>query len=679
MNPQNPKNGAHPDDTRNMIIFFIIAALLYVGYSHFVLQPQREAQLALQKAQQESALENRDGINVTSSTGVAGDKASSVSPRTREEVTAESPRLTFKNDHVFGSLSLTGGRLDDLSLQNYYNTKEREPGDHVVLLSPAGTTFPRYVDYGWAAQDKTIKTPDSRTLWRVSGNDVLTPNSPVTLVWNNGSGLQFERTISIDEQYVFTVTQAVINTSSKAVILFPYALAAQKGVPPEFQGRWISHEGPTGYFAEGLHDTGYKDLRKENVQTTQSDHGWIGFSDKYWLTAIMPEGGAAGKYSFKYSGTPKDESNVGRYQTDFVREAITVAPGASAEAKVHLYTGAKEVMVLQSYGEQLDVPHFDLAVDFGWLWFLSKPFFYGLHFIGKYVGNMGVAIILLTLLIRSSVFPLTNTSYKSFAKMKKVAPQVTELREKHGDNKAELQKNIMELYQKEGVNPMAGCFPMILQIPIFFALYKTLFVTIEIRHAPFFGWIRDLSAPDPTSIFNLFGLIPWSPPEFLMIGVWPCLMLVCMIIQRKLNPPPQDPIQRDMANYFPFVMTFILSKFGAGLVVYWTFSALIGVIQQMIIMRSQGVPIYLFGEYPGEDKLEDQVEKGPAVHPLVDMAEKEAENALFGDGDTSEEDKLVKVTPPKKKRPTKTKKSTKKPAQKPVKKTSTKKADKKSD
>jgi YidC/Oxa1 family membrane protein insertase len=331
-------------------------------------------------------------------------------------------------------------------------------------------------------------------------------------------------------------------------------------------------------------------------------------------------------------------------------EARSIAPGAQAEYTSQMFVGAKRVLLLEEYEDNLNIPKFDLAVDFGWFWFMTKPFFYAMHYLGLWTGNMGAAIIILTIILRAAVFPLTNISYRSFAKMKKVGPMVSDLRKQYPDDKQKLQQELIALYQREGVNPMSGCFPMLLQIPIFFALYKTFFVSIELRHAPFFGWIQDLTAPDPTSVFNLFGLIPWDPPSVLHIGVWPCLMLCAMLLQKQLNPPPQDAIQRDMALYMPFMFAYMMSHFAAGLVVYWTFSAYIGVIQQIIIMKSLNVPIHLFGETKKEKELNAQIDKGPAVHPLEKMMEDEVEDALFGKDDGEPPKPISKPKPKKKKK-----------------------------
>ncbi len=626
------KGDMHPEDIRNLFLFFILSISVYFLYDHFVAQPQADAirqvqqeQAALAEVQVPGGLETHEALP-------------------REEVLAGNPRIKLNNGEIFGSISLKGGRIDDIGFSNFFKTLEKK--ENVILLAPKDTEFPRYVDYGWVAAKEGTALPGADTLWRVRGNQELTKDAPVILTWNNGQGLTFERRIEIDEGYVFKITQSVTNNTNSEVTLYPFGLITQTGVPKNTEGRFILHEGPIGYIGEDLLEISYKKLKKEPLQTRQASQGWIGITDKYWLTSLIPAQGQAAKYRFNYVPS-KVNPKKGRYQVDFLGDAVKLAPGGRGESSSHLFAGAKKVLKLEDYEEKLGIPHFDLAVDFGMFYFMTKPFFYCLHFLGEHIGNLGIAIIILTFFLRMAVFPLTSASYRSFAKMKKVSPQITELREKHGDDKQALQQELMKMYEREGVNPMAGCFPIIIQIPIFFAFYKVLFATIEVRHAPFFGWIQDLSAPDPTSVFNLFGLLPYGVPTFLQIGVWPCIMLVAMIFQKKLNPPPQDPLQRDMMNYFPFIITYVLSRFASGLVIYWTFSAILSILQQTYIMRSLGVPIYLFNKDEMEAELEKAVDKGPALHPLVEMAEEEVEEALFGD---DEKPKEIKPPKPKKKK-----------------------------
>lgn len=631
----NDKDKMHPEDMRNLIIFGVLSLLIWFFYDSYVTQPQMKALDNAKKARAELIQNDPQLLEPLKDVSV-------------KEALSASRRVSFSNEEISGTISLDGGRIDDLRLNQYFKTLDKV--ENVTLLSPAATSRSRYIDYGWVSGNKSLKLPDSSTLWRVKDNDKLQPDLPVTLLWDNGQGLRFEREIALDEEYVFTITQKVINRTANPVALHPYALVAQKDTPEGYFKIWTAYEGPMGFIGGELHQKSYGAMVKDSGKKIEADRGWIGISDKYWLTALIPAQGSMAKYRFKYTPDAVHKAR-NRYQTDVTGSEISIPAGGSAQNTYHMYTGAKKVITLGAYQKELGVEKLDYAVDFGWFWFFTKPFFFALHYIGLLVGNMGVAIVVLTFVIRTAVFPLTNISYRSFAKMKVVAPQITELRETYKDDKEKLQASIVELYQREGVNPMSGCFPMLAQIPIFFAFYKILFTTIEIRHAPFFGWIQDLSAPDPTSIFNLFGIIPWDPPSMMMIGVWPCVMLAGMLFQKKLNPPPQDKMQRDMMNIFPFFITFIMAGFASGLVIYWAISAILSIIQQAIIMRSMDVPIYLFEKDKFKEELEAKVEEGPDVHPLIEMAEEEAEKAMFGEGEEPEEPpKPIKPPKPKKKK-----------------------------
>lgn len=637
-------NNMHPHDIRNLIIFGIVSISLWILFEMYVLQPQKERIKERQRIERMIAeKEAETGIDILPRVVV----------RERDSVLGESGRIRFDNGVVKGSINLRGGRVDDLALKNYFQTLGGD--EHVIILSPRDTENPRFVDYGWTSRDDSIRVPDQNTQWNISGNTELSHENPITLIWDNGRGLVFERVFSLDENYMFTVEQRVINTTGRSVQLFPYALITQTGLPREFTNMWIMHEGPIGFIGNELLQVKYDELRKDQRREKTADSGWIGITDKYWLTSIIPPQGVTAKFRYTHTQNLRDPDK-GRFQVDYTGSVVEIPAGETASTSSNLFVGAKEVLVLDAYEKSLNIPKFNLAVDFGWFWFMTMPFFYLLHWIGLYVGNMGVAIIVLTLIIRMMVFPLTNTSYRSFAKMKKVSPQIMELRDKYGDDKQKLQQEIVAMYSREGVNPMAGCLPILIQIPIFFSLYKVFFVTIEMRHAPFFGWIKDLSARDPTSLFNLFGLLPYDVPAILMIGVWPCLMLVGMLLQKKLNPPPQDKFQRDLMNIFPFVIVFIMSKFSSGLVIYWAFSAYIGIAQQMLIMRSLGVPIYLFDKEGAkkEADMSKALDKGPDIHPLVEMAEDEVEDALFGetgeDGKPQDGKAEKAITPPKRKR-----------------------------
>lgn len=628
------KDKMHPEDKRNLVVFAIISVTLFFLYEMYILQPQAEAIKEARDARAEILLNNPSLLEPVKNVS-------------REEALAQSARISFENEELSGSISLKGGLIDDLVLKKYFETVEKD--NNVVLLKPQATEDARFMKHGWVtASNDSVSVPDASTIWQVDGNARLSPNSPVNLFWTNSEGIRFERIISLDEEYVFNIKQRVINSSDQTLVLYPYALISQKSIPNDHFRTWISHEGPMGFIGGSLEQMYYAAMRDKPNKTIDSSRGWIGISDKYWLTALLPRQDMNSKFRFIYTPDPvTEERNL--YQTDFTGAPLQVEPSQTLEYEHNFYAGAKKVLTLEEYQTKLGIDNLDLAVDFGWFWFLTYPLFLALHYIGLWVGNMGAAIVILTILLRSAAFPLTQTSYRSFAKMKKVGPQVNEIREKHQGDREELQKAIVELYQREGVNPMAGCLPMLMQIPIFFAFYKVLLSTIEIRHAPFFGWIQDLSAPDPTSVFNLFGLIEWDPPSFLMIGAWPCVMLVAMMIQKKLNPPPQDKIQRDMMRIFPFMLTFIMAGFASGLVIYWTFSAALSVVQQAIIMRSMGVPIYIFEKEKYEEELDKKLDDGsPGVHPLAEMAEDEVEDAIFGEDEEPPKD--IKPPKPKKKK-----------------------------
>ena len=425
------------------------------------------------------------------------------------------------------------------------------------------------------------------TLWTASSS-TLSPERPVTLSWNNGQGLIFKRTYAIDENYMFTVTQAVENTTGKPVTLHPYALMSRHGTP-EVTGFYILHEGLLGVFDETLQEVDYDDMQENNSVQNVTTGGWLGITDKYWLVALVPNQKTPSTTRFTY----RNDAGLEKYQADFLGTPVTIAAGASGQSVSHLFTGAKEVTLLDNYETDLGVARFDLAIDFGWFYFLTKPIFYTLIFINEHVGNFGVAILLLTVLIKLLFFPLANKSYVSMSKMKKLQPEMIKLRERYGEDKTKLNQEMMALYKREKANPASGCLPMLVQIPVFFSLYKVLFVTIEMRHAPFFGWIQDLSAPDPTNLFNLFGLIPWDPttilPDAMWIGVWPLFMGITMFLQQKLNPQPADPVQAKIFLFLPIMFTFLLARFPAGLVIYWAWNNLLSIIQQKVIMVKMGV------------------------------------------------------------------------------------------
>nr|HRQ82212.1 membrane protein insertase YidC [Azospirillaceae bacterium] len=494
-------------------------------------------------------------------------------------------RVRIDTPSLHGSINLVGGRLDDLTLALYRETTDPKSPE-IVLFAPANTAQGYYADFGWVAESGGVKVPGPDARWTAPQGATLKPDQPVTLTWDNGAGLVFERTFAVDKDYMFTVTQRARNASGETVRLIPYGLTARHGTP-HTAGYYILHEGPLGVFDGKLDEQKYADLKSKGTVSRQSTGGWIGITDKYWLAALLPDQNQPFTGRFVHSTRGLED----RYQVDVMGAAAEVAPQAATEQTIRLFAGAKQVRLLDAYSDALGVKNFDLAIDFGWFYFLTKPFFYALDFIAAAVGNFGVAILLFTVVVKAVFFPLANKSYVSMSQMKKLGPQIQVIRERFADDKMRQNQELMALYKREKVNPVSGCLPILIQIPVFFALYKVLFVTIEMRHAPFFGWIHDLSAPDPTTIFNLFGLIPWSPPAFLMLGVWPIIMGVTMWAQMKLNPTPPDPIQQKIFGFMPFVFTFMLASFPAGLVIYWAWNNLLSIIQQYVIMRKQGVAI----------------------------------------------------------------------------------------
>jgi len=501
-----------------------------------------------------------------------------------EQIVAQGARVLITSPSVTGSIALQGGRIDDLILNGYNETLD-EGSAKIRLLSPRGTQNAYYAEYGWVGTN--VKLPNKDTLWSAD-KTVLDPSAPVTLSWNNGEGLTFKRIIALDKDFMFTITQRVENNSGAAVTLNPYGLVTRWGTP-EVSGLYILHEGLLGVFDGVLEEIDYDDVVDEGEKKFSSTGGWIGFTDKYWLAALIPDQAQPVNARMLYSKT----GMVEKYQSDFVGQQMAVQPGARTETTTRFFAGAKRVVLLDSYAEKLGIVNFDLAVDFGWFYFLTKPIFYALHYIHDMIGNFGVAILLLTVAIKAVLFPLANKSYVAMSKMKKLQPDIKKLQERFKDDKMRLNQEMMALYKKEKANPAAGCLPILVQIPIFFSLYKVLLVTIEMRHAPFFGWIQDLSARDPASIWTLFGLIDWNHlayiPIPLDIGIWPIIMGLTMWLQQRLNPQPTDPIQAKVFMYLPFIFTFLLASFSAGLVIYWAWNNALSIAQQWVIMRKMGV------------------------------------------------------------------------------------------
>jgi len=580
-------------EQRNLILAIVLSVTIIIGFQYFVELPRIQEEQRRQAAIEESTTSSTTPTPAPTTSSESG----SVAPATpgsvptdqpveasRDTVLAEGERVTIDNGRLTGSFGVTGGRIDDIVMTDY-EVSIKPNAENVTLFNPAGSPDAYFAEFGWAPESSETVVPDQDTVWSADKKE-LRPDQPVTLSWENGQGLIFERRLEIDDNYLITVTQRVRNQGDSAVTLFPYGLVRRWGTP-EISGFFILHEGPIGVLSEQLTEIDYTDLAEDGEVRQESENGWIGISDKYWLAALIPDQGAG--FTAKYQHYFNDGED--RYQTDYLRPAVTVPAGGSAEATDRLFAGAKELDKLDAYAAQFNVPLFDRAIDFGWFYWLTKPIFYFLHFAYGWVGNYGVAILVLTLLVKLVFFPLANKSYRSMSAMKKLQPEMTRIREQAGDDKMRMQKEMMELYKKEKVNPMSGCLPILVQIPVFFALYKVLFVSIEMRHAPFFGWIQDLSAPDPTSIFNLFGLIPFDPPSFLMIGIWPLLMGITMFLQTKLNPQPADPIQAKVMLFLPLMFIFLFATFAAGLVIYWTWNNVLSVAQQWVIMRRMGVKV----------------------------------------------------------------------------------------
>jgi YidC/Oxa1 family membrane protein insertase len=515
---------------------------------------------------------------------------------TRETVLAASPRVRIETARLTGSINLKGGRIDDLLLTQYRETVNPN-SPPVTLLSPSGAPMPFYGEFGWvAAAGNTMPLPNSETVWRQQGAGTLGVGRPVTLVHDNGQGLQFRRTISVDDKYMFTVRDEVVNKGAEAVTLYPYALISRHG-HPKLEGFYILHEGLIGVFGDqGLKEVGYAEIEKQKQMPFKATNAWIGITDKYWAATLVPDNDAAiqARFSSGQIGTTRT------YQTEYLLDPVTIQPGATAAANARLFAGAKEVAIVDGYDQALKLNKFDRLIDWGYFYFITKPLFIAMDWLFRYFGNFGVAILLITVIIKIFFFPLANKSYASMAKMKAVQPEMLAIRDRYADDKMKQQQAMMELYKKEKINPIAGCLPILIQIPVFFALYKVLFITIEMRHAPFFGWIKDLSAPDPTTIFNLFGLIPWNPEAvpvigpFLMLGIWPIIMGITMWAQMKLNPAPPDPTQKMIFDWMPLIFTFMLASFSAGLVIYWAWNNTLSVAQQSYIMHKHGAKIELW-------------------------------------------------------------------------------------
>ena len=497
----------------------------------------------------------------------------------REDVVADDNRVFIsKESRLKGSISLKGARFDDVILKDYNNSLS-EKSELVTIFSPRETSSPYFAEFGWVAKNNNVDVPISDTLWKIKKGKELDVNNPITLEWVSPDGFIFTRTISVDENYMFTIEQKVKNNSKKIQSFIPYGRINRSGTPIT-SGFYILHEGPIAVLNERLIEIDYDDLLDEKSTRNISNGGWLGITDKYWLAAIIPDQKSTVEAGFKATA-----NNGVRYQAEYNSSSLEVKPNQEVSIKSNLFVGAKEVDLLDYYSKNLSLSMFDRAVDFGWFYIITKPLFQILHWFSGIFGNVGLSILALTVLIRIGLFPLANKSFKSMSKMKVLTPKIQEIRERYKNDKMKMQQEIMLMYKNEKVNPLSGCLPILIQIPVFFALYKVLFVTLETRHAPFFGWIKDLSAPDPTTIFNLFGLLSFTPPSFLLIGVWPILMALTMFLQTKLNPTPPDPLQAKIMTYLPVVFLFLFATFPAGLVIYWTWNNVLSIGQQWVIMK----------------------------------------------------------------------------------------------
>jgi len=554
-------------ESKNVIAAISLSAAVIILYSLFF-QPDPEV-IKQNLAEQKKIENNTDTPSL--------DKNENFAKLSRTDALKKNNRIQFENSSVVGSISLKGAAIDDLTFKEY--NVELNGDDKITLLSPRNVEDGYLIESGFVSTNKNIDIPDASTIWEVSGNKKLTNNNPVKLIWSNTQGITFEKYISLDDQFLFTVKEKIINSSDKSYNFYSYGQIIRNKLP-EISGFYILHEGFLSVLDDQLIEEDYDDIQEKKFTQTAQE-GFVAISDKFWVTSIIPPKGKEFKTTFDYKN---------KFRANYIStKGIEVKANSSIEEKIQIIIAAKRVNVIDGYAESLNINKFDLAIDWGFMYFITKPLFFVLDYFFKLLGNYGLAIIAVTVCIRLAFFPLANFSFKSMGKMKLLAPEMARLKEIHKDDKMKLQQSMMALYKKEKVNPMSGCLPILVQIPVFFALYKVLFVTIEMRHMPFFGWIRDLSDRDPTSLFNVFGLLPWDPPSFLLIGAWPIIMGITMFIQQKLNPTPPDPIQAKIFMFFPVFLTVILAPFPAGLVIYWSFNNIFTMIQQYIVQRKMTI------------------------------------------------------------------------------------------
>ena len=563
-------------ETRNLVAAICLSMAVLVGY-----------QMLFGKAPEDQT-KNDTGtskvaeVNNEPSIDLPKEETEDIFVEKKKQNYKKVPRVKILNNELIGSISLIGARIDDLTLINYRKTLDPE-SDQIRFLKKINGEQPFFAQFGWSSPDD-IQVPNGNTVWETSGK-VINPDKSITLKWENNQGIKFFQKISIDDNFMIKVEQKVINKTNNKIKLYPYGLIRRSGEPVTTDF-FVLHEGPLGVFDGSLTEKSYADLKESGKRgltfTPEKIGGWIGITDKYWMAALVPDQSKKSKFTYRYINSNRS------YQTDYLGQLSVIPANSESIVTSRVFSGAKKLNLLDSYENDLKIEHFDLAIDFGWFYFLTKPFFYALSWANNLLGNFGLAILAITVVVKLVFFPLANKSYKSMARMRNLSPQLQQLRERFGNDRQKMNQEMMALYKREKVNPAAGCLPILVQIPVFFALYKVLFVSIEMRQAPFFGWIKDLSVSDPTSIFNLFGLLPYSTsflPDFLNLGVWPILMGITMVLQQRLNPKPPDPIQAKIFAWMPVAFTFLLATFPAGLVIYWTWNNLLSIAQQWVIMN----------------------------------------------------------------------------------------------
>ncbi|ESY07145.1 membrane protein insertase YidC [Mesorhizobium sp. M0761] len=588
------------ENNRNFYITIVLSVLILGLWQYFYVLPRSEQQREAARIEEQRAAEQKKAAEAANPGGTPAPAAPGAipnapgtyvtTPEGRAQEVAKTARVNIDTPSLSGSINLAGARLDDLKLKHYTETVDKT-SPQIQLLNPQALPTGYYAEIGFVGSDTTGTVPGPETVWSVDGNATLTPATPVTLTFTNDKGLTFKRTISVDGDYMFTVSDAVQNSGSAPVTLSNYGRVIRFD-KPAIASSYVLHEGLIGVTGtEGLQEHKYADIEKNKLYTpSKSTDGWLGITDKYWAVTLVPTEKQPFQphYAYYDNGRP-------RYQSDFLTDPITIAAGQSATVETEIFAGAKEVNKINAYAQDRQIRLFDRLIDWGWFIWITKPMFYLIDTLYKFFGNFGLAILATTVVVKTLFFPLANKSYASMANMKKVQPKMLEIREKYADDKMKQQQAMMELYKTEKINPLAGCWPVALQIPVFFSLYKVLYITIEMRHAPFFGWIQDLAAPDPTSVFNLFGLLPFAPPAFLPhMGAWAVVMGITMFLQMRMNPTPPDPTQAQIFTWMPVIFTFMMGSFPAGLVIYWAWNNTLSILQQGVIMKRQGAKIELW-------------------------------------------------------------------------------------